>query len=280
MASRPPLLFDVSNFLLSHKVAQLNFSQIGLYISMLCLCWESPGCGIPDKKTQVRKLLGRQFRKRDWEKVVEVCFVPHPELPNKITNMRIYGDFVAENEKSCQRVAKGLPKLGKAAKTQKKATDMAYLGNDRSGNPRKPLAGYVNLWMSEAEMERCLKEFKAAGLKETYHHIAFRVVDDWFTEKPHMLAQSVEHKSRICAWGLQRALDFQSTAEKAKVAGKGKLNNLEKAREVLYGDDGGSNSTNGVHRSGVRQLPGNDRKEIDMGQPTVPLFQGWTEKGS
>jgi len=69
-------------------------AQEGAYIRLLCICWESGDCSIPDDDNQLALLsrLGEGWF-NGGSKLVRERFMPHPEKEGYLTNERLVKEF-------------------------------------------------------------------------------------------------------------------------------------------------------------------------------------------
>ena len=87
---RPSFQFYTGDWLSSRKIAMMTPAQEGAYIRLLCYCWDSEDCSIPNDD----KVLAQLSRLGDeWDKgggrVVKGCFNQHPTTPTKLVHKRL-----------------------------------------------------------------------------------------------------------------------------------------------------------------------------------------------
>jgi uncharacterized protein YdaU (DUF1376 family) len=90
MAKSPAFQFYPKDWLSSPKVQLMTPEQEGAYVRLLCYCWDSGDCSIPDNDDELAVLsrLGEGWFK-GGSGVVRRCFVPHPRKPGYLTNERL-----------------------------------------------------------------------------------------------------------------------------------------------------------------------------------------------
>lgn len=169
--------------------------------------------------------------------------------------------------------------ISKVVRTQKPPPILdRYKNPDGQGNPRAPLEGYPNVWLSERENLAIRAEFERGGLRVQFHENAFLKLNTWFSTNPRKLAESVEHKAFLRDWPMRAGLDFQATFDKAQRAQNinqlplTKETNLTKARRELYGNRAGSEGDNGVLGRGVSDVRVPRREAGNLDRATVSIF--------
>lgn len=65
----------------------MTAEQEGGYIRLLCYCWDSGDCSLPDNEEQL--IVMARISKGGW-KMVGKCFEPHPEKQGFLTNKKLY----------------------------------------------------------------------------------------------------------------------------------------------------------------------------------------------
>lgn len=106
MQKPPAFQFYPKDWLSSPKVQLMSPEQEGAYIRLLCYCWDSGDCSLPDNDDELA-ILSRMGE--GWFKggstVVRKCFVPHPQKPGCLTNERLLSEAEKQSawrEKSAQ----------------------------------------------------------------------------------------------------------------------------------------------------------------------------------
>ncbi len=67
--------------------------QEGAYIRLLCYCWDSGDCSLPNNTDQLIAM--SRISKGGWE-MVGKCFIPHPEKQGFLTNQRLYQELLKQ----------------------------------------------------------------------------------------------------------------------------------------------------------------------------------------
>jgi uncharacterized protein YdaU (DUF1376 family) len=90
VSKSPAFQFYPKEWLSSMDIMLMTPEQEGAYIRLLCLCWESGDCSIPDDDHQLAMLcrLGEGWFKGS-STVVRKKFIPHPNKPGFLTNDRL-----------------------------------------------------------------------------------------------------------------------------------------------------------------------------------------------
>jgi uncharacterized protein YdaU (DUF1376 family) len=93
MSKSPAFQFYPKDWLASLRTLMMTPAQEGAYIRLLCYCWDSGDCSIPDNDDQlaVMSRLGEGWFKGGSE-VLRACFIPHPDKPGFLTNDRLYAE--------------------------------------------------------------------------------------------------------------------------------------------------------------------------------------------
>jgi uncharacterized protein YdaU (DUF1376 family) len=102
MTKAPAFQFYPKDWLSSPRVQLMTPAQEGAYVRLLCYCWDSGDCSIPDDDAELAILsrLGEGWL-NGGSAVVRKCFMPHPSKPGYLTNQRLLDE--AEKQTAWQR---------------------------------------------------------------------------------------------------------------------------------------------------------------------------------
>ena len=138
----PAFQFYPKDWLSSLNVLMMTPAEEGAYIRLLCYCWDSGDCSIPDDDAAlaVMSRLGEGWFK-GGSTAVRKCFVPHPHNPGFLTNERMLSERQNQAEWSKKSSAGG--KKSAAQRAEKKATSQ---GGSRvvQPTPNRPVQPNVN----------------------------------------------------------------------------------------------------------------------------------------
>lgn len=99
MKGRPPAFqLYVKDWLTSKKRAAMSLDQQAAYFNLLCHCWDTDDCSLPDNAELLAALSELREHWNTRSTPVHQAFVPHPKKPGFLTNMRLY----AEHQKYLQ----------------------------------------------------------------------------------------------------------------------------------------------------------------------------------
>lgn len=87
MSKYPYFPFYPADWLSSLRNNCLTLAQQGGYLRLLCLCWESGYCGLPDDRAKLLKL--SNLDEHLFSEVYEM-FMEHPSHPDMITSKRLF----------------------------------------------------------------------------------------------------------------------------------------------------------------------------------------------
>jgi uncharacterized protein YdaU (DUF1376 family) len=90
VSKSPAFQFYPKDWLSSPKVQLMTPAQEGAYVRLLCYCWDSGDCSLPDDDAELSILsrLGEGWF-NGGSTVVRKCFIPHPDKLGYLTNQRI-----------------------------------------------------------------------------------------------------------------------------------------------------------------------------------------------
>lgn len=100
MANFPYFPFYPGDWLSSLRNNCLTLEQQGGYMRLLCLCWTSGHCALPDDQRKLQKLSG--LPEHALADVYEM-FIAHPSVPGSITSKRLLEEWVKTCRMSEQR---------------------------------------------------------------------------------------------------------------------------------------------------------------------------------
>jgi uncharacterized protein YdaU (DUF1376 family) len=87
MKKSPAFQFYPNDWLSSPKIAMMTPAQEGAYIRLLCYCWASGDCSLPNNETQLLTL--SRLNNIDDLRVVEKCFNQSPTDSTKLVHDRL-----------------------------------------------------------------------------------------------------------------------------------------------------------------------------------------------
>ncbi len=138
MSKSPAFQFYPKEWLSSMDIMLMTPEQEGAYIRLLCICWESGDCSIPDDDKQLSMLsrLGEGWFKGS-STVVRNKFISHPYKPGFLTNERLLKEANKQADWARKCSAGGKKSAEKRASQQSKTNDSkgssrvveGYLGN-------------------------------------------------------------------------------------------------------------------------------------------------------
>lgn len=212
---RPPIPFDAERWKGSVRRSALSMEHQGVYFNLLVECWLQPECALPGVHKAIEEIVGCPLT--GLEIIIPTFFVEHPELPGKITNERLYADFLSRMSKSAARAKAAAKRWSDPAQRiiGSRAEGERYQGPDRNGNPRKQMEQYPLIWLSEPEYLKVREDFRDSGLRKEFHRAAFEKLQNWFEENSYKHKTSSEHKTRLTTWALTEALRLQAEADRA-----------------------------------------------------------------
>jgi hypothetical protein len=173
-------------------------------------------------------------------------------------------------------------------KSETAALASAYKHADKHGNERHQLDDFNNLWLSDFETNGVREFFTKRGLEPDYFEDAFRVLDNWFDKKPDELNKSKCHARYLIGWPLDRALESQTIAQKAKrftpqhqiEKGSKRLNAFKTNIEgQLYGNERECFEVNVLPNDRVSTLRDTRRETTALVRASRRLLPGTTEEG-
>ena len=90
MSKSPAFQFYPDKWLSSLNVLMMTPAEEGAYIRLLCYCWESGDCSIPNDDELLAKIsrLNEQWFNGS-STIVKRCFIPHPDKPGFLSNKRL-----------------------------------------------------------------------------------------------------------------------------------------------------------------------------------------------
>jgi uncharacterized protein YdaU (DUF1376 family) len=93
MTKSPAFQFYPNDWLSSARIATMTAEQEGAYIRLLCYCWNSGDCSIPNDEDVLLSL--SRLKNKDDLRVVAKCFNQHPTDATKLVHERL----ISEHEK-------------------------------------------------------------------------------------------------------------------------------------------------------------------------------------
>lgn len=96
MSKAPAFQFYVNDWLSSTPITLMTPAEEGAYIRLLAYMWNDPDCSLPDDDNTLISL--SRLTKKDRGSIFSVkkCLNPHPELENKLTNLRLYQEKIKQ----------------------------------------------------------------------------------------------------------------------------------------------------------------------------------------
>ncbi|HEX6727878.1 MAG TPA: DUF1376 domain-containing protein [Nitrospira sp.] len=129
--NRPPAFqLYVKDWLTSKKRAAMALDQQAAYFNLLCHCWDTDDCALPDDRAILAALSELREHWNSRSTPVHQAFVPHPKKPDFLTNMRLY----AEHQKYLQ-IQKERRRAGResgASRRRSRANTTEHVFNKRS----------------------------------------------------------------------------------------------------------------------------------------------------
>lgn len=115
----------VADFLTDERVLAMSYQQIGMYTVLLCHQWQHGSIPADPSRAQAMLKLGSSQVGDDEEpaslaRVMAECFSPHPTLPDRLINLKLFGIAEQQREKQ-QRLSEG-GRRGGLASSQAQAT--------------------------------------------------------------------------------------------------------------------------------------------------------------
>jgi uncharacterized protein YdaU (DUF1376 family) len=90
---RPPAFqLYVKDWLTSKKRAAMSLDQQAAYMNLLCHCWDTDDCSLPDDPTVLASLSELREHWNTRSTPVQQAFDPHPKKPGFLTNLRLYAE--------------------------------------------------------------------------------------------------------------------------------------------------------------------------------------------
>jgi uncharacterized protein YdaU (DUF1376 family) len=90
---RPPAFqLYVKDWLTSKKRAAMGLDQQAAYMNLLCHCWDTDDCSLPDDPAILASLSELREHWNTRSTLVQQAFEQHPNKPGFITNMRLYAE--------------------------------------------------------------------------------------------------------------------------------------------------------------------------------------------
>jgi uncharacterized protein YdaU (DUF1376 family) len=99
MSKRPSFQFYPQDWLGSPSVAAMSAEEEGAYIRLLCYCWNSADCALPDNPETLARLsrvVEGYFK--GSSSLLRNCFIPHPEKEGYITHPRLLEERKKQDE--------------------------------------------------------------------------------------------------------------------------------------------------------------------------------------
>lgn len=127
MSKSPAFQFYPKDWLSSPKVQLMTPAQEGAYVRLLCYCWDSGDCSLPDDDAELAILsrLGEGWL-NGGSAVVRKCFMPHPSKPGHITNTRLLEE--AEKQLAWQKKSSEGGKKSAEKRAEKKESSKGGSG--------------------------------------------------------------------------------------------------------------------------------------------------------
>ena len=90
MGKDPAFPFYANDWLSSPTVLTMSLEQQGAYLRLLCFCWASGDCSLPDDDATLAKLSGMdEAWLKGGSQMLRKCFEPIADQPGKITNRKL-----------------------------------------------------------------------------------------------------------------------------------------------------------------------------------------------
>ncbi|MCE9565826.1 MAG: YdaU family protein [Planctomycetes bacterium] len=139
MTKPPAFQFYPKDWLSSPRVQLMTPEQEGAYIRLLCYCWDSGDCSLPDDDDELAVLsrLGEGWL-NGGSTVVRKCFIPHPAKPGFLSNARLLEESEKQGawkRKSSEGGKKSAAKRAENKAILKGASTVAQPNTNRSLQP-------------------------------------------------------------------------------------------------------------------------------------------------
>jgi uncharacterized protein YdaU (DUF1376 family) len=118
MPSLPYFAFYPADWLSSPRIMCTPLAQQAAYLRLLCACWLSGDCSLPDDDTHLAALSGLP---RDEVKNLRHFFVIHPTKPSALTNPRLFSEW-EKSQRITQKRSQAGKKSGKSRRTNNEHT--------------------------------------------------------------------------------------------------------------------------------------------------------------
>lgn len=140
---RPPAFqIYVKDWLTSKKRAVMDLDQQGAYINLLCHCWDTDDCSLPDNDQALAKLSELREQWNDRSTPVRECFTKHPLSEGRLTNVRLYEEHIKRME--FIRDASNAGRASGLSRRNNKEKHSERPFNDRSTTVERTLERNVN----------------------------------------------------------------------------------------------------------------------------------------
>src|ERR1019366_7116705 len=116
MSKAPAFQFYPKDWLSSLRITLMSPEQEGAYIRLLCYCWDSGDCSLPDNDEQL--IVMSRVSRGGWS-LVKVCFIPHPEKEGFLTHKRLLEEMQKQRSWSKKSSIGGKKSAAKRAEKQK-----------------------------------------------------------------------------------------------------------------------------------------------------------------
>ena len=90
MKDTPWFKFFPQDWFGSARVSVMTLEQQGAYVRLLCHCWNSGDCSIPDDDAKLARLSGLESKWRASAETLKECFHAHPIKVGFITNPKMW----------------------------------------------------------------------------------------------------------------------------------------------------------------------------------------------
>lgn len=105
--SLPYFPFFPADWLSSPDIVVMSRSERGMYIQLLAYSWIDRDGGVPDVQSVLRKMAGYGVREKLPMELIHRLFPPHPTVPGKLANPRLFSEWQRANEVSERQREKG-----------------------------------------------------------------------------------------------------------------------------------------------------------------------------